>query len=130
MGNLEPGDIPKSRPRLACVRSAGRHAARQSTSRPFLWPSCGDPDLSRYGFISCSCGRFGVALAGPAQALDPGTARFVAARLEGLPSHLRAVSLDLYGPDWAPLTIEQLGDVLCNFADVFSKFKTDLVPAP
>ena len=42
-----------------------------------------------------------------------------------LPSHLRAVAIDLHGPVWTPLAIEQLDDVLCNFADVFSKSKTD-----
>ena len=40
-----------------------------------------------------------------------------------LPAHLCAVTFDLHGPDWTPLTIEQLGDVLCDFADVFCKFK-------
>ena len=42
-----------------------------------------------------------------------------------LPSHLRAVASDLYGPGWTPLEIEQLGDVLCDFADVCFKSKTD-----
>ena len=44
---------------------------------------------------------------------------------ERLPSHLPVVALDLHGPDWTPLTIEQLGDVLCDFPDVFFKSKTD-----
>ena len=38
---------------------------------------------------------------------------------------MRAVAFDLHGPGWTPLAIEQLGDVLCDFADVFSKSKTD-----
>ena len=43
---------------------------------------------------------------------------------ERLPSHLRAVAFDLHGPGWTPLAIKQLGDVLCDFAAVFSKSKT------
>ena len=72
---------PRSRRRPSHVRSAGRHAARQSTSRPFLWPARGDPDLCRYGFTSRSCGRYSLALALPARAFDPSTARFVPSRL-------------------------------------------------
>ena len=44
---------------------------------------------------------------------------------ERRPSHVRAVAFDLHGADWTPLPIEQLGDVLCYFADVSSKSKTD-----
>ena len=44
---------------------------------------------------------------------------------ERLPSHLRAVAFDLHGPGWTPLAIEQLGDVLRDFADVFPKSKTE-----
>ena len=44
---------------------------------------------------------------------------------ERLPSHLRAVVFDLHGQGWTPLAIEQLGDVICDFADVCSKSKTD-----
>ena len=44
---------------------------------------------------------------------------------ERLPSYLRAVTFDLHGPRWTALAIEQLGDVLCDFAHVFSKSKTD-----
>ena len=35
--------------------------------------------------------------------------------------HLRAVASDLHGTGWTPEAIEQLGDVLCEFSDVFSK---------
>ena len=44
---------------------------------------------------------------------------------ERLPTHLCAVAFDFHGPDWIPLAIEQLGDVLCDFPDVFSKSMTD-----
>ena len=42
-----------------------------------------------------------------------------------LPPHLREIAFDLHDPGWDPPTIEQLGDVLCDFSDVFSTSKTD-----
>ena len=42
---------------------------------------------------------------------------------ERLPSYLHVV--ELHGPDWTPLAIEQLDDVLCDLADAFSKSKAD-----
>ena len=42
-----------------------------------------------------------------------------------LPPHLREVAFDLHGPVWDPPAIEQLGDVLCDFPDVFSTSKTE-----
>ena len=42
-----------------------------------------------------------------------------------LPSHLREIAFDLHDPGWTPSAIEQLGDVLCEFPDVFSTSKTD-----
>ena len=37
-----------------------------------------------------------------------------------LPPHLRDMAFDLHDPGWTPPAIEQLGDVLCEFPDVFS----------
>ena len=42
-----------------------------------------------------------------------------------LPLHLRQVAFDLHGTDWTPEPIEQLGGVLCEVSDVFSKSKSD-----
>ena len=42
-----------------------------------------------------------------------------------LPPHLREIAFDLHDPGWSPPAIEQLGDVLCEFPDVFSTSKTD-----
>ena len=42
-----------------------------------------------------------------------------------LPPHLREIAFDLRDPGWDPPAIEQLGDVLCDFPDVFSTSKTD-----
>ena len=47
---------------------------------------------------------------------------------ERLPSHLRDVVLNLHGSHWTPLAIEQLGDVLCDLAGVFSTSKTEFGP--
>ena len=42
-----------------------------------------------------------------------------------LPLHLRDVMFDLHGSGWSPSVIDDLGDVLCEFQDVFSTSKTD-----
>ena len=42
-----------------------------------------------------------------------------------LPPHLREIEFDLHDPGWTPPAIEQLGDVLFEFPDVFSTSKTD-----
>ena len=43
-----------------------------------------------------------------------------------LPSNLQEIAFDLHYPGWTPPAIEQLGDVLCEDADVFSTSKTDV----
>ena len=42
-----------------------------------------------------------------------------------LPPHLRDIIFDLHGSGWSPSVIGSLGDVLCEFPDVFSTSKTD-----
>ena len=42
-----------------------------------------------------------------------------------LPPHLREIVFHLHDPGWTPPAIEQLDDVLCEFADVFSTSKTE-----
>ena len=42
-----------------------------------------------------------------------------------LPPHLRENALDLHDPDWTPLAIEQLVDVLCEFPHLLSTSKTN-----
>jgi len=36
-----------------------------------------------------------------------------------LPPHLRAIKFDLHGPGWKPQTITDIGELLCDFQDVF-----------
>ena len=74
--------------------------------------------------LSRSCGSYGLALACPARVFDSETTRFVPASL-GTTAGTACCSFDLHGPDWITLAIEQPGDVLWDFADVFSKSKTD-----
>ena len=45
--------------------------------------------------------------------------------LARLQPHLREILFDLLDPGWTPSAIEQLGDVLCEFPNVFSTSKTD-----
>ena len=45
---------------------------------------------------------------------------------ELLPLHLRNVNFDLHGSGWTPSAINNLGDVLYEFQDVFSTSKTDV----
>ena len=42
-----------------------------------------------------------------------------------LPPRLREIAFDLRDPGWDPSTIEQLGDVICDFPGVFSTSKTN-----
>ena len=44
-----------------------------------------------------------------------------------LPSHMCEIAFDLHGPGWTPAVITQLGDVLAEVPDVFSKSSTDFV---
>ena len=50
-----------------------------------------------------------------------------------LPSHMREIAFELHGLGWTPTVITQLGDVLAEFSDKFSKSPTGfwlLLPAP
>ena len=42
-----------------------------------------------------------------------------------LPRHLRDKTFDLHSPEWTPAGIEELGDVLCEFPNVFSSSNMD-----
>ena len=45
-----------------------------------------------------------------------------------LPAHLNDVTLDLHDPCWSPSVIDELGDVLCEFQDIFLTPRTDFGP--
>ena len=42
-----------------------------------------------------------------------------------LAPHLQEIAFDVHDPGWTPPAIVQLGDVLCEFLDVFCTSKTD-----
>ena len=42
-----------------------------------------------------------------------------------LPSHMREITFDLHGPGWTPTIILQLGEVLAELLNVFSKSSKD-----
>ena len=42
-----------------------------------------------------------------------------------LSPHMREITLDLHGPGWMSAVITQVGEVLAEFSDVFSKSPTD-----
>ena len=123
MSNLEPGDIlGVAHASLMCVPlDALQHDGRPSS------PSSGPRGETR---VTTSPLAAAAATASPSpvllERLTPEMRASFLRVWERLPSHLRAVAFDLHGPDWTHLAIEQLSDVLCGFADVFSKSKTDL----
>ena len=47
-----------------------------------------------------------------------------------LPPHMREITFDLHGPGWTPAIIIQLGEILAEFSDVFSKPQQNSAPAP
>ena len=107
------------------MRSTGRHAARKRIPRP----SSGLPAVAPISAVTASPHSTAAATASPSptllERLTPAQRASFLCVWGRLPSHLRAVSFYIHGPGWIPLAIEQLGDVLCDFAVVFFKSKTD-----
>ena len=81
VSNLEPADIlgVAHAPFMCFALDALQYVVRPFDPSP--GPPGGDPDLCRYNFNSCSCDRYGIALACSARPFDPATARFVPTRL-------------------------------------------------
>ena len=124
MSNLEPGDlIGVAHAPLMCVPlDALQHDGRPSG------PSSDPPGVTPVSAVTASplASVAATASLSPAllERLAPEQRASFLRVWERLPSRLRVDAFDLHGPGWT-LAIEQLGDVLCNFADVFSKSKTD-----
>ena len=125
VSNLEPGDLlGVAHAPLMCVPLD----ALQLDGRP-SGPSSDPPGVTPVSAVTASPLAAAAATASPSLALlkrltSEKRASFLGV-LECLPSHLRAVTFDLHDPGLNPLSIESLGDVLCDFADVFSQPKTD-----
>ena len=125
VSNLEPGDLlgVAHAPLLCVPLEALQHEGRPSS------PSSDPPGVTPISAVPASPLAAAAATASPSPALlerlNPEQRASSQRVWERLPSHLRAVAFHLHGPGWTPVAIEQLGDVLCDFADVFSKDKTD-----
>ena len=125
VSNLEPGDFQGvAHAPLTCVLlDASQHDGRRSCS------SSDPPGVTSISVVTTSPLAAAAATASPSPALlerlTPEQRASFLRVWKRLPSHLRAVAFDLHGPGWTPLATEQLGDVLGNFADVFSKSTTD-----
>ena len=127
MADLEPGDIlGVAHAPLMCVPLD----AMQHDSRPPGLFS-GPPAVNLVSAVTASPLAAAVATASPSlspamlERLTPEQRTSFLRVWERLPSHLRAVAFGLCCPDWSPIAVEQLGDVLCNFADALYKSKTD-----
>ena len=113
-------------------------SSRSPTPRScaFRWTSCSTtadlpaPAVTPVSAVTASPLAAAAATASPSPALlerlTPEQRSSFLRVWERLPSHLHAFEFDLHGPDWTPWAIEQLGDVLRDFAHVVSKSKTDL----
>ena len=129
VSNLDPGDIlgVAHAPRMCVPLDALQQDGRPSGS--FSAP----PGVTPIIAVTASPLAAAAATALPSPALlkrlTPEQHASFLRVWERLPSHLRAVALDLRGPDWTPLAIEQLGDVLYNFGDVLPRPRRILVPA-
>ena len=121
VSNLEPGDfLGVAHAPLMCVPlDAIQHDGRPSG------PSSDPPGVTPVSAVTASPLTAAAATTSPSPALlerlTPEQRASFLRVCERLQSHLRAVAFDLHGPGWIPSAIEQLGDILCDYADVFSK---------
>ena len=130
VANLEPGDVlgVAHAPLMCLPLSVMQHDSRP----PGL--SSGPPPVTPTSDVAASPVAAATAMTLPLptllERLTPEQRASFLRAWERLPSHLPAVAFDLHGPDWTPLAIEQLGDVLCVFPDVFPSLRRMLVRAP
>ena len=130
MTNLEPGDIlGVAHAPLMCVPLDDlQHDGRSSG------PSSGPPAVTPISVVTASLLAAAAGTASPSPALlehlTPEQRASFLRVWERLPSHLRAVAFDLHGPDWTPLAIEQLGDVLSIWVTFSPNPRRILVPTP
>ena len=121
VADLEPGA-----PLLSVPLGALQHATHAAEPHPGQTTDC------QVSAVTCSpdTGEEASAVTPPSPALlerlnpdQRSSFLCVWARLSPL---LREVAFDVHDPGWTPLAIEQLGDVICEYPDVFSTSKTDL----
>ena len=125
VADLEPGDIlGVAHAPLMCV---SLDVLQHDSRAPGL--SSGPPAVTPISAVTASPLAIAAVTASPSPALlerlAPEQCALFLRIWERLPSHPRAVVFDLYGRDWTSLAIEQLGDFICDSANVFSKSKPD-----
>ena len=130
MSNLEPGNLLGVAPAqlMSFPLDALKHVDRPSG------PSSDPPGETPVSAVTAPPLAAVVDTASPSPVLlERSTPELRASFLrvwERLPSHLRAVAFDLHGPDWTPLAIEQLGDVLSIWVTFSPNPRRILVPTP
>ena len=127
VADLEPGDLVgvAHAPLLSVPLGALQHATHASEPHPCHFADCQVSTV----MSSPDTGEAASAVTTPSPALlkrlnsDQRTSFLrIWARL---PPNLTEIAFDLHDPGWTPPAIEQLGDVLCEFPDVFFTPKTD-----
>ena len=127
VADLEPGDLVgvADAPFLRIPLSALQHSTQAAGPHP------GQTSDSQVSAVARSTDAEGIAPAvsppSPTlmKCLNPAQRSAFLRVWARLPPHLREIAFDLHYPGWDPPAIEQLGDVLCGFPDVFSTSKTD-----
>ena len=127
VADLEPVDLVgvADAPLLRIPLSALQHPTQAAGPHP------GQTSDSQVSAVASSTDAEGIAPAVPPPSpklmkrLDPAQRSAFLRVWARLPPHRREIAFDLHDPGWDPPAIEQLGDVLCDFPDVFSTSKTD-----
>ena len=127
VADLEPGDLVgvAHAPLLRVPIDALQHATRAAEPHPGQTADCQVPAVTS----SLYTGEAASPDMSPSpeleERLNPDQRSSFSRVWARLPPHLRENAFDLYDPGWTPSAIEQLGDVLCEFPNVFSTSKTD-----
>ena len=127
VADLEPCDLVgvADAPLLRILLGALQHPTQAAGPHP------GQSSDSQVSAVASSTDAEGIAPAvpppspTPMERLNPAQRSAFLRVWARLPQHLREIAFDLHDPGWDPQDIEQLGDVLCDFPDVFSTLKTD-----
>ena len=126
VADLEPGDLVgvAHAPLLSVPLGALRHATDVSEPHPGQFPDGqvsavrSSPDTGEADTVTAPSPTL-------LKRLNSDQRSSFLSVWDRLPPHLREIAFDLHDPGRTPPVIAQLGDVLCEFPDVFSTSKTD-----
>ena len=127
VADREPGDLVgvAHPPLLSVPLAALQHDTHAAESRPGQFADCQVSAVTS----SPDTGDAASAVMPPPpvllKQLNPDHRSSFLRVLTRLPPHLREIAFDLHDPGWTPPAIEQLGDVLCEYPDVFSTSNAD-----